>query len=193
MLARTNLSIDRKVFDEFSVQAQKKNMTLFAFANESLSAISKISAEGGNPSEMYRIWRVLTILRQVDVITLPSDFVEELIERLYAKDKEGTLVKFRELGASLVGLLKMATEDLSGLSDLAQDFGFIIPIKRFSMTTKNDESVEVDVVGAGKGTETTICSSEFLKAILNGYGYDVVKEEIHAGAIRLWAQRRNWG
>jgi hypothetical protein len=26
-----------------------------------------------------------------------------------------------------------------------------------------------------------------------GYGYDVVKEELHAGAIRLWAQKRNWG
>ncbi len=192
-MARTNLSIDRKVFDEFSSQAQRKNMTLFAFANESLSAISKISAEGGNPAELYRIWRVLTILRQVDVITLPSDFVEELIERLYSADKEATLSKFRELGASLVGLLKMATEDLPGLSGLAQDFGFIIPIKRFSMTTKKDGTVEVDVVGAGKALETTICSTEFLKSILNGYGYDVTKEEIHSGAIRLWAQKRAWG
>jgi hypothetical protein len=192
-MARTNLSIDRKVFDEFSAQAQRKNMTLFAFANESLSAISKISAEGGSPSEMYQIWHVLTILRQVDIITLPSDFVEELIDKLYEADKEATLSRFRELGASIVGLLKMATEDLTGLSDLAHDFGFIIPIKHFSLTPKKDGTVEVDVVGAGKGIQTTICSTEFLKAILNGYGYDVVKEEIHAGAIRLWAQARNWG
>ena len=192
-MARTNLSIDRKIFDEFSAQAQRKNMTLFAFANESLSAISKIAAEGGDPAELYRIWRVLTILRQVDVITLPSDFVEELIDSLYKADKESTLARFRELGASLVGLLKMATEDLAGLSDLAQDFGFIIPIKRFSMTTNKEGDVEVAVVGAGKSHETTVCSSEFLKAILNGYGYDVTKEEIHAGAIRLSAQRRNWG
>ena len=192
-MARTNLSVDRKVFEEFSIQAQRKNMTLFAFANESLSAVSKITAEGGNPEEMYRIWRVLTILRQVDVITLPSDFVEELIERLYASDKEATLAKFRELGAALVGLLKMVTEDLVGLSNLAQDFGFIIPIKRFSMAANKDGTVEVDVVGAGKGLETTLCSAEFLKSILNGYGYDVVREEVHAGAIRLWAEKRNWG
>jgi hypothetical protein len=192
-MARTNLSVDRRVFDEFSSQAQRKNMTLFAFANESLSAISKISAEGGSPSEMYRIWRILSILRQVDVITLPSDFVEELIERLYQTNKEATLGKFRELGASVVGLLKMVTEDLAGLSDLAQDFGFIIPIKRFSTTTNKDGTVEIDVVGAGKGLETTLCSAEFIKAILNGYGYDVTKEETHAGAIRLWARRRSWG
>jgi hypothetical protein len=188
-MARTNLSIDRK----FSTQAARKNMTLFAFANESLSAISKMSAEGGNPSEMYRIWKVLTILRQVDVITLPSDFVEELIERLYTSDKEGTLLRFRELGSSIVGLLKMATDDLSGLTDLAQDFGFIIPIKRFTMSQMKDGKVEIDVVGAGRGTATTVCSSEFLKSILNGYGYDVAKEELHAGAIRVWAEKRNWG
>ena len=193
MVARTNLSIDRKVFDEFALQAEKKNMTLFAFANESLTAISKIASEGGDPAEMYRIWRVLTILRQVDIITLPSDFVENLIERLYKVDADETVARFRDLGAALVGLLKMAAEDITDLSDLAQDFGFIIPIKRFSMVTKKEGTVEIDVVGAGKGMEATTCSSEFLKAILNGYGYDVVKEEIHAGAIRLWAQRRNWG
>jgi hypothetical protein len=158
-----------------------------------LSAISKISAEGGDPAEIYSIWRILTILRQVDVITLPSDFVEELIERLYSSNKEATLAKFRELGASLVGLLKMVTEDLSGLSDLAKDFSFIIPIKRFTMTANKEGTVEIDVVGAGKGLETTLCSAEFLKAILNGYGYDVTKEETHAGAIRVWARRRSWG
>ncbi len=190
-MARTNLSIDRKVFDEFSSQAQRRNMTLFAFANQSLSAVSKISAEGGDPEEMYRIWRVLSILRQVDVITLPSDFVEVLIEKLYVSDKELTRRQFRELGESLVGLLKMAAEDLTDLSNLAQDFGFIIPIKRFSLTTAKDGTVEVDVVGAGKGLETTICSAEFLKSVLNGYGYNVVKEEVHAGAIRLWAKNRN--
>jgi hypothetical protein len=87
----------------------------------------------------------------------------------------------------------MVTEDLSGLSDLAQDFGFIIPIKRFSTTTSKEGVVEIDVVGAGKGLETTLCSAEFLKAILNGYGYDVTKEETHAGAIRIWARKRSWG
>ena len=82
-MVRTNLSIDKEVFEEFAAEADRRKMTLFAFANESLSAITKISQEGGNPDEFYKIWRVLTILRQVDVITLPSDFVDDLIERLF--------------------------------------------------------------------------------------------------------------
>lgn len=188
-MARTNLSIDRQVFEEFATEAERRNMTLFAFANESLSAITKISQEGGNPGESYKIWKVLSILRQVDVITLPSDFVEYLIEKQYTTDSLSTKAKFRELGTSLVGLLKIAAEDVEGLSPLAKDFGFFIPIKHFGLTTVKDGAIQVDVVGAGKGMGTTQCSSEFLKAIIEGYGYSIKREELHPGTIRLAAKK----
>jgi hypothetical protein len=175
-MARTNLSIDRQIFEEFAAEAEKRNMTLFAFANESLSAITKISQEGGDPDEFYKIWRVLSILRQVDVITLPSDFVEDLIEKLFKADTPATKAKFRDLGTSLVGLLKMAAENIEDLSPLAKDFGFFIPIKHFSITKLKTGLLQVDVVGAGKAIETTECSAEFLKSIITGYGYAITKE-----------------
>lgn len=192
-MVRTNISVDKNVFDEFAAEADRRKMTLFAFANESLSTISKISQEGGNPVEFYKIWRVLSILRQVDVITLPSDFVEDLIERLYRSDSASTKAKFRELGTSLVGLLKMAAENIEDLERLAKDFGFFIPIKHFGLTTLKDGRIQVDVVGAGKGMKTTQCSAEFLKAIIIGYGYLVTEEELHAGTIRLLAQKTSKG
>lgn len=188
-MARTNLSIDKAVFEEFATEADRRKMTLFAFANEALSAITKISREGGDPEEFYKIWRVLSILRQVDVITLPSDFVEYLIEKQYKSDTAATKAKFRELGTSLVGLLKMAAEDIDDISPLAKDFGFFIPIKHFSLAKLKEGVVQLDVVGAGKGIETTQCSSEFLKAIVIGYGYVVKKEELHPGTIRLVAEK----
>lgn len=188
-MARTNLSIDRQVFDNFAAEADRRNMTLFAFANESLKAITEISREGGDPEEFYKIWRVLSILRQVDVITLPSDFVEYLIEKQYKADTAGTRAKFKELGTSLVGLLKMAAENIEDITPLAKDFGFFIPIKYFALTQVKDGLVQVDVVGAGKGMETTQCSSEFLKAVVLGYGYLIKKEELHPGTIRLLAER----
>jgi len=188
-MVRTNLSIDKAVFEEFAAEADRRKMTLFAFANESLSAITKISQEGGNPDDFFKIWRVLSILRQVDVITLPSDFVEELIEKLFRADPSGTKVKFRELGASLVGLLKMAAENIEDLTPLAKDFGFFIPIKHFSITRLKTGLLQVDVVGAGKAIETTECSAEFLKSIVVGYGYAVNKEELHPGTIRMLAEK----
>ena len=188
-MVRTNLSIDKAVFEEFAAEADRRKMTLFAFANESLAAITKISQEGGDPEEFYKIWRILSILRQVDVITLPSDFVDDLIERLYKVDSAAIRSRFRELGASLVGLLKMAAESIEDLGPLARDFGFIIPIKHFALTEPKPGMVQVDVVGAGKAIETTHCSAEFLKAIIEGYGYAVTKEELHPGTIRLVAEK----
>jgi len=188
-MARTNLSIDKQVFEQFAAEADRRNMTLFAFANESLSAITKISQEGGNPEEFYKIWRVLSILRQVDVITLPSDFIEQLIEAQYRVDAKGTKENFKNLGASIVGLLKMAAENIEDLSPLAKDFGFFIPIKHFGLTRLKTGYLELDVVGAGKGVETTECSAEFMKAIIAGYGCAVVKEELHPGTIRMLIER----
>jgi len=187
-MVRTNLSIDKAVFEEFAAEADRRKMTLFAFANESLAAITKISQEGGNPDEFYKIWRILSILRQVDVITLPSDFVEDLIEKQYRADASSTKAKFRELGTSLVGLLKMAAENIEDLAPLAKDFGFFIPIKHFELHS-TDGRIQVDVVGAGKGMETTECSAEFLKSILAGYGYLEAKQELHPGTIRIIAQK----
>jgi hypothetical protein len=188
-MVRTNLSIDKAVFEEFAAEADRRRMTLFAFANESLSAISKISREGGNPDEFYKIWRVLSILRQVDVITLPSDFVEELIEVQYKADMNATKAKFRNLGTSLIGLLKMAAENIEDLTPLAKDFGFFIPIKHFAITKLKTGFLEITVVGAGKVMETTECSAEFLKSIIEGYGYAVSKEELHPGTIRFLADK----
>ena len=191
-MVRTNLSIDKEVFEEFAAEADRRNMTLYAFANESLSAISKISQEGGSPEEFYRIWRVLSILRQVDVITLPSDFVDDLIERQYKADPQLTKAKFRELGTSIVGLLKMAAENVEDLASLAKDFGFFVPIKHFGLQSR-DGRVQVDVVGAGKTIETTECSAEFMKAIFAGYGYAVTREELHPGTMRLQAEKKGRG
>jgi hypothetical protein len=192
-MVRTNLSIDKGVFEEFAAEADRRKMTLFAFANESLAAITKISQEGGNPDEFYKIWRVLTILREVDVITLPSDFVEDFIERLYKADPAATKSRFRDLGTSIVGLLKIAAEDIEDLTPLAKDFGFFIPIKHFDLKSSKDGRIQVDVVGAGKAIQTTECSCEFLKAILAGYGYAVTKEELHPGTMRLQAEKTNRG
>jgi len=188
-MARTNLSIDKEVFQKFAGEADRRNMTLFAFANEALTAITDISQEGGDPKEFYKIWRMLSILRQVDVITLPSGFVEDLIGRLYRSNSTATKKAFAELGTSLVGLLRMAAEDVQDLAPLAKDFGFFTPIKHFDLETLKDGRVRVDVVGAGRTLETTECSAEFLKSILVGYGYTTTKAELHPGTIRLLAAK----
>ena len=164
------MSIDHGVFEEFSSQAEKNHKTLFTYANDWLTVASKVAAEGGDPSEIYALWQSTSLLKEVDVITLPSDFVDELIAKQYAVDKKGLLVMFHELGSQVSGILKIAAKDLRALEKLATDFIVLLPIKQFKVVVPDEPSgrVEIDVVGAGRRIESTECTLEFLSAILNG-------------------------
>lgn len=189
-MPRASLSADRGVANEFSSQAEHTGKTLYYFTSEWLDAASKISAEGGNAKRVLRQWRIWSILRQVDVITLPADFVEELISKLYPTEKDNLFAAFSELGANLAGLLKMVAPEIGRLSVLGRDFADVIAAKKVEILKSGDNSVIVNIVGAGKRIETTECSFEFVKAVLNGYGYSVSSRELGIGTIRIRAKKR---
>lgn len=189
-MARTNLSVDGAVYEEFSLQARRQNKTLFAFTNEALATMCRICNEGGSVTDVYPLWHASSVLRQIEVMTLPSDFLEELIVEQYAADKDKLLKMFWDLGLGLVGLLKIAAEDLDTLSAMTKEFMLLLPIKNFKVSNNKDGLVEVGIVGSGKKMETTECSAQFVKAVLNGYGYETTKQELGTGTIRLWARKR---
>jgi len=191
-MTRTNISVDHGIFEEFSLEAKRQDKSLSAFANESLSTMARISAGGGNPPDLYRLWTSVALMKQFDAITLPSDFVDDLIAEQYAVDKEKLLSKFRSLGSRLVVVLKIAAEDLNELARLASDFAWLLPLKQFKITRVSDgETIEIGVVGAGRKIESTECSFEFLQSILSGYGWTVTKHELGVGTIRAWASKRS--
>jgi hypothetical protein len=190
-VARTNISVEREIFEDFSLQAERQNKTLFAFANESLSVMAKIVAEGGNPEDLLHMWKSFSILKQMEVVPLPSAFLDELIAKEYAVDKEGLIKMFREFGAGLVGILRIAAEDIDEVYDLAKNLATLLPVKQFKVKKgKDSNSVELDIVGVGRRMESTLCTLEFVKAILTGYGYTASKEEVGVGTIRVWASKR---
>ncbi len=189
-MPRASLSVDRNISDEFSVQAQREGKTLYSFTNEWLDTAAKISSEGGNAKDILGHWRLCSVLRQVDIITLPADFVEELIVKMYPSEKENLFRMFSDLGARLVTLTKMAAPEIEQLASLGRDFADVIPIKKMEIVKAEGNSVQVNIVGAGRRIETTECSFEFLKALLNGYGYNIASHELGIGTIRIRASKR---
>ena len=189
-MARTNISVDQNVFDAFSAEADRQNKTLFAFANESLSVVTKVASEGGSPSDLYSMWRSMTLLKQFDVITLPADFVDDVTAELYASHKESTLKRFSEIGSRFVSVLKIFAPELSDLTVVEKDFRGLLPIKQLAIKEQGKGNLEIDVVGAGRRIESTECAREFLIAIIRGYGYTVTRQETNIGTIRLWVTSR---
>ena len=183
-MTRSSISVDTNISEEFSLQAERAGKTLYTFANEWLNAASRISAEGGTADEIAGNWRIFSVLKQVDVITLPADFVEDLIANLYTLEKEKLFETFSKLGSDLVSFMKMAAPDMGQLAVLAKEFAGIIPTKRIDIRTDGN-GIQVDIVGAGRRIETTECSSEFVKSILIGYGYRITSQEMGIGVIRI--------
>jgi len=191
-MARTNIAVDQSVFNAFSAEAGRQNKTLFAFGNETLSVMAKVASEGGSPSDLYNVWRSTALLKQIDTVVLPSDFMDELIIELCACDKERTLKMFSDLGGRMVSLLKIDAADLTELSRIAKDFGGLLPIRQLTIKeTPSKGSLEIDVIGAGRKIESTECAREFLVSLVRGYGYSVTRQETNVGTIRLWATARS--
>ena len=189
-MTRASLSVDRKLADEFSIQAERSGKTLYSFANEWITTAAKVTAEGGSAEDVLAHWRVCTVLRQVDIITFPADFVESLILKLYSTEKANLFKMFSDLGAGLVGLMKMVAPEIDQLASLGRDFEDIIPTKKIEILRQDTNSIVVNIVGAGRRIETTECSFEFIKAVLNGYGYTVSSQSIGIGTIMIRCTKR---
>ncbi len=189
-VTRTSIYVEDAVLDEVSLVARKQGRTLYGFTNEMLSVMAKICEGGGNPSEVLEMWRLTSTLKLLEAITLPSDFVDDLIVEQYHTNKEALLRKVSELGSRLVEPLQIIAGDMDSLSVLAKDLKLIMPIKEVRIVNDgNTGSIEIAVVGAGRRFESTECCSVFLNAILNGYGYSIVRQEIGLGSIRVWGQK----
>jgi hypothetical protein len=186
---RLSISVDRGTGVEFSAQAANAGKTLSAFANEWLMAASRISADGGTAAKSLDEWRVNSFFRDLEVVPLPAEFVEELVEGLCKSDKDRALITFSALGAELVSLMKIYAPDVDGLANLARAFAGIVPLKKLDLEKPDSSSVVLNVVGAGRRFEVTECAFEFVKSILYGYGYTVTGHELGVGTIRVEAKR----
>ena len=191
-MGRKNISIDEGVYDEFALQAGNQNETLFTFANQALSLVSEVSAQGGTPGSLKSIWRLSSILKSLDVMILPAEFVDDMIGSLYTFDEENLLLSFRKIGLNIVPLLKSISEDIRNLSIVAGDLLQVLPVKKFVITPKEDGLIELFIAGAGRRIESTNCTAEFVRAIMEGYQYTILKEEITVGMIRVIASPREF-
>jgi len=189
--ARVTLSVERGVGLEFSLQAGRVGKSLHNFASEWLTTASRISAEGGTAERALEGWEVASVFKDVEVVPLPADFVEQLIEGLCSADTARALRSFGELGERIVKLLKVYAPDIDQLADLARGFTGVAALKRLELRKVGDDSLALNVVGAGKKLEVTECAYEFARAVLAGYGYQVTNHDIGVGTIRAVARRGN--
>ena len=193
-MSKASVHLDGPSRVEIASTARSEEKTIRAFVNEWLLVAAKLSKQGWNPTKLESLCNSFTLMKEMDAITLPSDFVDELVAREYNTDKQGLFQMFREMGSQIATVVKIDSPNVHDLAKVANEFLSLLPLKLFKISTDDkEESLEIVVVGAGKRIESTECAFEMLEAFLNSYGYSVTKRQINIGTIMVQASRHNSG
>ncbi len=188
-MPRTNISIADNIADDLSVQAMKKNKTLYAFANESLEAVISICKLSGEPGEVVPSWKMGRMLKDIDAVPLPGDLVEKLIKKLYAADKAWLLKTWFDEGARTGHYLQMGYSDISKLSQAAIEFQGLLPLKRIEIRSVEDQEARGNLmlraIGLGLSAESTACAEQFIRGILDSYSWSAKAGKLSEGILEL--------
>ncbi|MDG6997493.1 MAG: hypothetical protein JRN15_00065 [Nitrososphaerota archaeon] len=193
-MSKASVTLDGPSSLEIASTARSEEKTIRAFVNEWLLVATKLSKQGWNTTKLESLCDAFTLMKEMDVITLPSDFVDDLVAREYKTDKQGLFQMFREMGTQVADVVKIDSPNMHGLAKVANEFLSLLPLKMFKISMDDRENcLEIVVVGVGKRIESTECAFEMLEAFLNSYGYSVTNQQINVGTIMVQASRHNSG
>ena len=188
-MPRTNIAISDDVADRLSEQALRRNKTLYAFANESLMAVISVCDLSGEPSEVLPSWKMGRMLKDIDAVPLPGDLLEKILKKLYQADEEWLLKTWFEEGKRIGNYLGMAYQELTGLAQAAVEFKGLLPLKRIEFrmvdTPETRGQLVVRAIGAGLSSEATECAEQFIRGVVDAYGWVVKNIKTSEGIIEV--------
>lgn len=183
-MVRASLAVDAEIADSLSKLAEAKHMTLYSLTNQILQTFVEMMNENIEPQDVKALFRAHVLLRDLDAVVLPSEFMDMLIADLYAVNKEKLLERFRQLGRDVGKVLKVYAASVEELFELAKTVGQFFPLKRLEVRPKQMKQYEIALLGVGSRPESTQCVYESVKAILHEYGYRTRNETVGKGIIK---------
>ncbi len=182
---RSTLSVNGEIAKELLALAKERNMTLFALTNQILETAILLMKMGVDFQALRNLVSVLKILRDVDAVVIPSDFLDKLIYELYKNNQKEILNSFKQLGMELAEYFKLEAMDIEKLVSLAQTLSTLLPLKRVSLRRLNHTTYELSAVGVGGRLESTYCVYYFLEGVLEKYGLEIQDKTISKGLVNV--------
>ncbi|MEM2024325.1 MAG: hypothetical protein QXG69_06015 [Candidatus Caldarchaeum sp.] len=184
-MVRASLAVDAEVAEALSKLAEEKHMTLYSLTNQILKTSLELIRENLEIQDLKNLLTAYWILRDLDAVVLPSDFMDTLIAELYTKDRESVLKKFRQLGKDVGKYLKVHANSFEELLQLGRTVGRFFPLKKLEVKYISHNTYEIAIVGVGGRFESTQCVFEAMKGILDEYGLTTSEETITKGLIKV--------
>jgi hypothetical protein len=187
-MGRMSLAVESNLGEELSQLAKKKNMTLYALTNEIIEAGIEAMNEGMDIDFLRDLWKTYRILRDFDAILLPSEFMDNLLSKLYERDRDFLLNSFYKLGREVGKYLKILAETPEQLFQLGNKLLKFYPLKTVNVKNIGPGQYEVNAFGVGGVIESTHCVFELAKGIFEEFRLRIVESEVSKGLLRLKLQ-----
>ncbi|MEM0445059.1 MAG: hypothetical protein QXO86_01805 [Nitrososphaerota archaeon] len=182
---RSTLSVNGDIAKELLSLAREKNMTLFSLTNQILETAIMFMKMGIDFQGLRNLVSVMKILKDVDAVVIPSDFLDKLIAELYKNNQKELLNSFKQLGMELAEYLKLEAPNVEKLVSLAQTLSTFFPLKRIALRRLNHTTYELSAVGVGGRQESTLCVYNFVEGVLEKYGLEIQDKSISKGLINI--------
>ncbi|MEM0381786.1 MAG: hypothetical protein QW059_00350 [Nitrososphaerota archaeon] len=182
---RSTLSVNGEIAKELLALAREKNMTLFSLTNQILETAILLMKMGVDFQGLRNLVGVMKILRDVDAVVIPSDFLDKLILELYKNNAKDLQNAFKQIGMELAEYFKLEAMDIEKLVSLAQTLSNFFPLKRVSLRRLNHTTYELSAVGVGGRIESTTCVYYFVEGVLEKYGLEIQDKTISKGLINV--------
>lgn len=180
---RSTLSVNGEIAKELLALARERNMTLFSLTNQILETAIILMRMGVDFQGLRNLAGVMKILKDLDAVTIPSDFLDKLIGELYKANQKELLSSFKQLGMELAEYFKLEAMDIEKLVSMAQTLSTFFPLKRVGLKRINSKSYELSAVGVGGRIESTTCVYFFIEGVLERYGFEIQDKTIGRGLI----------
>ncbi len=190
-MPRTNIAIDKQLAFRLADISEKNNKTVYAMANEMLSSCMDLMDKGGNVSDMPKFWEIIKIMKDVDAVPVPGNLMEEIIDRLYAYDKEWLMKIGRKQGEELGLYLSTFYPSIFDLINSSKGvLTQIFPIKRFDLESlkKSGETTifTFKTAGVGRSKETAEFVNEVLKGLFSIYNeVTICNCQVNTGVLEI--------
>ncbi|WP_309492971.1 hypothetical protein [Candidatus Hecatella orcuttiae] len=170
--------------------AKRKNLTLFAFINETLEQLLKSEEKGVPLPQIVEEYFILKTAKEAGFNLTPESLFHGLLEKVFQKDDRALREAWRDMGGWFGKYFKTLYSNQDSLKLIEKVMRTILwEASDFSLT-KDGEEVYLRCIGSRCPASHTLLLSALLSGFMEAFDYTPVRKDLARGIISLTFVKR---
>ncbi len=182
-MARVNIAADADIVKELEKEVKSRGYTIYAVTNIALKAILEVLKSGEDSTTLRDLVELYKVSKDLDLIPVPSWFIESLVKLGYEKDKKSLEEICEGAGKQLSSYLKSRASSFEDLLKIYSEIRGVLPIKDINVKSGGDGTFDIRLTGTGFNVEATLCAGMAFKKILETYSFEIKELSPSPGGI----------